>query len=275
MVRANLMALAGGLLSIASVALLWFFLFLGTFCFGSGESQLSVGIREQYERSISVLFMVGAAVVLFSQLGVLLEIPAIVLFPFIAWWRDGSVVWVLGYCVGLIGVVLTIHSSFVQVTFPGMRLRIPPESRTRVWYFWKEERSAKRIPRRAWYAIASATLAAALISTGVVASAYVEPMSRLSVSTHIDSAVYGDVDLVITLDGSVVAEKHLAPAPDGQGLMTYVLELRVTAGSHDLTVDARSTTYPDTNNRLDFSRTVRVLPFTTEEVLVGIGVGFA
>lgn len=190
MVRANLLGLVGGLLSVSSVVLLWFFWFIGTYGFSSAESQLSIGLKETYERWSSILFMIGAFATLFTQLGMFLKIPAIVIFPFIAWWRDLSATWIPGYCVGLIGVAFTIYSCFVQATLPGMRIRIPPESRVVVWFPWREERKAMRIPRRVAYAAASIVIAAALISIGIVADAYTEPKSRLSVTTYIDGATY-------------------------------------------------------------------------------------
>lgn len=82
------------------------------------------------------------------------------------------------------------------------------------------------------------------------------------------------MDLVITLDGEIVAERYLAPIAGTGNITIFNAGFNISAGSHHLTVDVKSNTHPETNNKVDYSSVIRVLPFTTEEVQVGIGVGF-
>lgn len=270
MARPNLLALGGALLSIVSIALVWFIMSLSSNVFGSTDTDLTMVMRDN-TAGVSVLFIIGAFIVLWTQLGVLLELPAILFFPFVIWYGDFSAYWVLGYLVALAGVALSICSSFVQMTVPGWRIRVPPESRIRVWFLWKDEHNPMSIPKRAALLIKLTVVIALVISSGVVIGAYVQPLSKFHLNVIIDSGSYGAVNLTVVLDDKTAAVAHLEPQPT---FTEYNLVLSVTAGSHRLVVDVTSSRHPETNNSIDYSRIVKAFPFTTRYVRIGIGVGF-
>lgn len=257
-------------MSIVSIALVWFVMSFSSLGFGSGDTASTIAIND-YTAGVSVLFIVGACFVLWTQLGVLLELPAIVFFPFVMWFSDFSAYWVIGYLVAVAGVALSVCSSFAQITVPGWHFRIPPESRIRVWFLWKEEHNPMKIPKRAALLIELIVVIALVISSGVVIGAYVKPLSKIHANVVIDSGSYGAVNLTAILDDETAAVVHLEPQ---SGLTEYNLVLNVTAGSHRLIIDVTSNRHPETNNKVDYSQTVKALPFSTLYIQIGIGVGF-
>ncbi len=271
--RSNLLALGGAILSIVSIAFLWFETAIG-FGYGSGDTDLIRSIND-YEVKVSTLFILGAVLALGTQLGLLLELPGLILLPFFIWYERGSAADWLGYILAVFGAALLATSFFVQVTLPGGWIRIPPESRIRTWFSWNEERNPRKIPRAITWITVLSVVVAVIVSSAVVANAYVSAESKIKISVVVGTNTYGAVDITVTMDGDVIATKHLDGNPGVNTISWYDLERDCTAGIHHLVVDATSQTYIKANSEVEYSHAVRVLPFTTEVVLVGIGVGIA
>ena len=268
MARANLLGVAGASISILSVVLVWFWRFFGL-SFGSGETALSRTISG-YTAEVSALFIVGAFVALLTPLGAMLQLPALGFFPFVIWWRELSGFWTFGYVVALIGAVVSFGSSFVQITLPGRRLRIPPESRIAVWSLRKDEHQSHPLPRAAKIALLSIVIVAVLISIWIMAPAYTQPRSKISVTVVIDSRGYEIDNVTVEIDDRVVLHKQLAT-----NYTQFQVVVNETAGSHTLSVTLAGDNIPPDHWHSYQPWVVKVLPFTTEEVQVGYNVIFA
>ena len=275
MARVNQLALTGGILAIISSGLFWVPVFFVSSVFGSGDTNLTRTING-YLGTISILFIVGAILTLWTQLGVALELPGLIFLPFVIWYRDYSVFWMVGYVVAFIGTSMSTLSSFVQIAITKKTVRIPPESRIRVWFFWKDEHIPLKIPRVVAGALAVLIIIAVVASSAVLVDSYVRPLSKIDLIVVIASDIYGAVDLTVRLDGNEVVTTHFGPAP---GMTYFSTEINLTAGSHTMVVDVNSATHPETNGIVgppgtDRVLPLRVLPFATDTVEVGIGVGF-
>ena len=140
-------------------------------------------------------------------------------------------------------------------------------------FLWKDERNPRKLPKIVARIAALSVIIAVVASSTVLANAYVNPESKIDLWVVIDGGTYGAVNLYVTMDDKSIATAHIDSDPVSRNTY-YSLEINCTAGSHFLVVDAFSDTNPNINNRAEFYGEVRVLPFTTEFIQVGVGVGF-
>ena len=269
MARANWLGIIGAILSIVSVAMVWFPRMFDSMGFASGQTALT-GTLNNYSSDVSLVFMIGAFVALLTPLAVMLQIPALAVFPFLIWYWDLSGYWVLGYIIALTGAAVSINSMFVQISFPGRRLLIPPETRIGVWSLRKEERQARPLHRGVKIALLSIVVAAALVSTLIVTPAYTRPMSKISVTLMIDGTGYEIDNVTVKVDNNVVSHRQLA-----NGTLNDIhVTVNATAGSHTLWVSLAGHNIPPDHWHSYQPWVVKVLPWTTEEVLLGYNVAF-
>lgn len=269
MARANWLGLIGAILSIVSVAMVWFWRMFDSMGYASGQTALT-GTLNNYSSDVSLVFIVGAIVALLTPLGVMLQIPALVVFPFLIWYWDLSGYWVLGYIVALIGAAVSISSMFIQISFPGRRLLIPPETRIGVWSLRKEERQTRPLHWSAKITLLSLVIAAALVSTLIVTPAYARPMSKISVTVMIDGSGYEIDNVTVKVDNNVILHRQLANG-SLNGIQVIV---NATAGSHTLSVNLAGDNVPPDRWHSYQPWVIKVLPWTTEEVLLGYNVAF-
>jgi len=272
-VRANLIGLIGTVILLISVGVFWLWMVWGLPIVASGDSQLTLDLN-YYFGILSALFIMGVCISAFSPLGAILQLPGTVCLPLFAWhssWTDLS-----GYYLGLAGTTMLLSCFFVELEYPGLRLRYPPTSRWRIWHLRAPVRKARGITRTAWIAIASMVLAVVVILGGAMVYAFTNPSSKMIVYGFVDKGLYGTMDIVFYLDGKQMAAKHLDYDPLQDNRVEIVsMTWNVTAGEHKIAYDFASETGHRLDGVMEYTTEVRTLPYTSEEILIGVGVGFA
>jgi len=274
-VRANLIGLIGFFILLISVGVFWFWMVIEqTMTVGSGASQLATDLN-YYLGILSVLFFVGVSISAISPIGTLLQLPATVYFSFMAWHLNYSLTDLLGYYLGLAGTTMLLLCFFIEIEYPGLRFRSPPESRLRIWHLRASVEKSHGITRTGWIAIASMVLAGIVILAGAMVYAFTNPSSKMIVNAFVDKGLYGTMDIVFYLDGRQMAAEHLDYDPLQED-QTAILSMtwNVTAGGHRIGYDIANETGHSLDGVMEYTTEVRTLPYTSEEILIGVGIGF-
>jgi energy-converting hydrogenase Eha subunit C len=277
-VRANLIGLIGTIILLISVGTFWLWVFIGeSATYASNQNQLATDLK-RYLEGISILFLVGVCISAFSPLGTLLQLPGTVYMPLYVWHMYPNLSWIdlLGYFLGLAGTTMLLLCFFVEMEFPGMRLRSPPTSRWLIWHLKERAKQPQRISKTAWMAIASMILAVIVILGGAMVYAFTNPSSKMIVYGFVDKGLYGTLDIVFYLDGKQMAARHLEYDPLQDNRVEIVsMTWNVTAGEHKIAYDFANETGHRLDGVMEYTTEVRTLPYTSEEILIGVGVGFA
>lgn len=127
-----------------------------------------------------------------------------------------------------------------------------------------------------WIAIASTILAVIVILAGAMVYAFTNPSSKVVVCGYVDKGLYGTLDIVFYLDGKQMAARHLDYDPLQDNRIEVVsMTWNVTAGEHRIAYDFANETGHSLDGVMEYTIEVRILPYTSEEILIGVGVGFA
>jgi hypothetical protein len=274
--------MCGFIVSAVSIVVFWFWMWIGMYGFGSMETDLDTYLKT-LQGGLAVLFMIGTLLSLFSPLASLLQVPGVVVFPIIFWYRsdfDLSHAGVVGlYSVGLIGCVLTVSSIFVQVFRETEPEQLIPWYRT--WRTTREDAEKRGRPRtiqakmhkpaipRTWLlALIASTL---LVLAGFTTYTLTQPVSTLRVEALFNISEYGDeLDVALYVDHRFVSSSHLT---SGDFALYFVAETDLDPGKHDIAFDfANASTTLD--GVWEYATEVRVLPYTVEYQLIGFGVAF-
>lgn len=273
--RANLIGLIGFFILLISVGAFWLWMVIGqTITFGSGDSQLATDLN-YYLEILSVLFIVGVSISAISPVGTFLQLPATVYLPLYAWHMNYSLTDLFGYYLGLAGTMMLLLCFFMEIEYPGLRFRSPPESRLRTWHLRASVEKSRRITRTSWIAIASMVLVGVVILGGAMVYAFTNPSSKMIVYGFVDKGLYGTMDIVFYLDGKQMAAKHLDYDPLQDNRVEIVsMTWNVTAGEHKIAYDFANETGHSLDGVMEYTTEVRTLPYTSEEILIGVGIGF-
>ena len=276
--RANLIGLIGTTILLISVGTFWFWVFVGeSATYASNQNQLAT-VLKHYLEVLSILFLVSVCISAFSPLGALLQLPGTVIIPLYVWHMYSNFSWIglSGYFLGLAGTTMLLLCFFVEIEFPGMRLRRPPTSRWLIWHMREKSTQPRGISKMGWIAIASMVLAVVVILAGAMVYAFTNPSSKMIVYGFVDKGLYGTMDIVFYLDGKQMAARHLDYDPLQDNRVEIVsMTWNVTAGEHKIAYDFANETGHMLDGVMEYTTEVRTLPYTSEEILIGVGVGFA
>ena len=102
------------------------------------------------------------------------------------------------------------------------------------------------------------------------------PSSKVIIYGYVDKGLYGTLDIVFYLDGKQMAARHLDYDPLQDNRIEVVsMTWNVTAGEHRIAYDIANETGHSLDGVMEYTIEVRILPYTSEEILIGVGVGFA
>jgi hypothetical protein len=288
MARVNLLCVFGIILAASSVAILWVPLFFSNTVGGSGDSDLDRQLRSALSTT-SALFILGTIVSIFTPLGGLLNIPALIFTPMFLARGDfamdlepsnpnaGVMVLLLA---GVIGTCCIIVSLLMQVNIGAGEDPIPRFRTFRGSDAQPSEREegrkevqlillkSKLRPRTV--AIV-ALLAFALVGITVF-EVFTEPVSSLQIGIVIDGEEYGPGWVGLYLDGQAVALESYDMSDLVGGIYYADHSYRVEPGKHTFGMDFTNTSEAGLDGVLEQLRSIWVIPFTdeTQEILWGV-----
>lgn len=288
MARVNLLCVFGIVLAASSVAILWVPLFFSTTVGGSGDSDLDRQLRLALSAT-SALFILGTIVSIFTPLGGLLNIPALIFTPMFLARGDfamdlapsnpnaGVIILLLA---GLIGTCCIIVSLLVQVNIgagedPIPRFRTFRGRDTRLSEREEGRRDFRLIllkPRlRLRTVVIVILLAFALVGLTVV-EVFTQPVSSLRIDILINGEEYGPGWAELYLDGQAVALESYDLSDLSGGIYHAVHSYEVKPGKHTFGIDFTNTSEAGLDGALEQLRSIWVIPFTdeTQEILWGL-----
>ena len=267
MARANYLGPAGLIISFSCLTVIVVFTFL-VHSYGSphvSEVDLDIfGIT----LTAATLYAFATIVACFHQIGGIFQIPAIAVLSLLAWYESSWFEGIFWIVLPIVGSTLVLLSWSMGVAMPGSGVLAPPGSGIR------DERrvsSAKAVKVVAVLVIVTLALLAAFFG-----AVFTQEVASLQISVMVEGATYGEVDLIIMVDGDILSAEHLEPGTNPEiTVMLFSASLHVPSGTHSVLVDITSETQAATNDVVDAHRDVKVLPFSKQTELFPIGVALA
>lgn len=281
--RWNMVSVAGLVISVASAGFLWVWLFLSAFVIGSGDSDYEKASRELFA-ALCALCIIGTLLSFLSPLASLLQMPGTAYVLVISAYYAMPIDLAALAAVSAIGTALIFVSMFVQLSRFESSGELTPLPRWRTWVLGSPPENSRmrfavpRLQKKVKMALLSILVVAIALTAAAFLYVDYRPVSVLEIQVVADGYVYGPIHVVVRVDGTVVIDEYLEPDPlmtnESHRIMQTSSTYEVTAGEHLVTADYTNSTSGELDGVADWDQIIRILPFTTEEVAVPIGVGF-
>jgi hypothetical protein len=269
MAKVNSIGILGAAFCALSAGTFWLYVFIPGI--GSGWTELELDMAELMS-ALAALYIIGTMIGIASQLGVILQSPSLLVGTPVAWYMGYSPLLLTMLFLGLLGTSLLILSMFIGHSRQG-GLEVPPFSRLRTWSTGAGDPRARPLPKGAARVILAVVAACMVSMAAFAAYSWSNSVSTLRVQVLVDGATYGDTTVSVIIDGETVITSFLTYDPDVAWHMTLTTYQEVRAGTHVVEVDAWNTA-DLTQGTIDTRGEKRTLPFTTDDVYLGVGVGF-
>lgn len=283
-VRVRPLTLLGICFALAGLPL-WVFSWGNSLGFSSGDTELATALRGSMGLlSILCLFLTGF--IFLTPLASLGQIPGLVFFE-LYWWHYGYAMdtnlqsysgLYAFFLLAIAGVATLTASAFIEIDRGHSEGKSLVRYRFRPWTFRVRSQEAPldppsgtssqapRISRRVTRGVLMVVAVTAVLVTSYALDIMLTTeVSTLEVSVLVNTEVYGPVDLAFYIDGVKVSQTHLGQSGQGYFAESWQTGGNVTAGSHLLGIDLANTTSGGLDGKMELTRTVRVLPFTTEQ----------
>lgn len=281
--RWNSVCVAGLVISGASVAFLWIPLSLLTLGGNSNETQ-SDEIVKMYVRAVCFVYIFGVFVSFLTPLGSLLHIPGLTIAVLFDWSTGGGIgVWTVLVAISAMGTGLILASMFIQLARFEPSGEVKPLPRLRTWVLGPRPEGAHIrlvVPGmpRAMKVVLLALLSACIV---IVAAAFLYltnyPVSSIDIEVVADVYTYGQVHVVVYIDGVAVIDRYLEPDPSTNESNRHASVYEnwdVTAGEHIVAAHYTNSTSGVLDDDPEYVTELRILPFCAGRVQIGIGVGW-
>lgn len=271
MAEVNAIGAVGAVLSFVGVGTFWLWALLSYSVIGPGVDDL----QRQMNALLGVLALVytfGAMIGMVSQLGALLQLPSLAIALPVCWYHSHPIIY-LFYSVSLLGATLLTVAMFIDYSRAEKSLGIPPFSRTRIWRVSSGGSRAGPLPKGVAKMILAVITAFAVAAAAFAAYAWSAEVSHLHIDVWLDGTVFGNSTIEISVDGTPVCEKYVDYDGSEYNILLVETTCEVSAGSHLVEVDAWNGSGL-LEGTIDVKREAKVLPYTTEEMMLGLGVGF-
>lgn len=271
MAQVNIIGVYGTVLSLACAGAFWVVAIVMS-GWSSGMTDLERDVRT-LTVYLAALYTIGAFIGLFSQLGAFLQIPCIAIGMPIAWYTGSTPLIYIVYLVGLLGASLLILAMFTEYSRADRELKAPPFSRVVIWRLGPEGPRARPLPKGMAKVVLAVFLACIIAIAAFAVHSWSSGVSDLRVEFVTDGQLYGSVNVSISVDGKDVHTAYIPYDPTGHRIIFTQTWCAISAGTHLIEVDVWNGADLD-EGTVDTEKSVRILPFTTDWAVLGLGVGW-